>query len=122
MIAYDGQPNVSTNEGPQYNTRGTQHSGSEQQPSAFKYFFPITVGLIRNYLNMIMGDLEVTSHDLHAWPELYLEGVGWVILDISAKKNLDPPAKPVDKDLQRKIGEMARQEPPDGVSRLVLSK
>ncbi len=23
------------------------------------------------------GSFEVTSHDLHAWPELYFEGVGW---------------------------------------------
>ncbi len=55
--------------------------------------------------------LMVRSGDGHAWPELYVEGLGWVVVDISAKKNLDPPAKPVDKEVQRKLGEMARQEP-----------
>ena len=24
------------------------------------------------------GSFEVTSHDSHAWPELFLEGLGWV--------------------------------------------
>lgn len=55
----------------------------------------------------------VRSGDAHAWPELYLDGVGWVILDISAAKNLDPPAPPPDDDLQKLLGEMARNQPPD---------
>jgi transglutaminase-like putative cysteine protease len=51
--------------------------------------------------------------DGHAWPELYVEGYGWIILDIAAKKNLDPPGTPPDDDLQRMLGEMARDEPPE---------
>jgi len=55
----------------------------------------------------------IRSGDAHAWPELYLDGLGWIILDISAAKNLDPPGQPPDDDLQRLLGEMARNQPPD---------
>ncbi len=50
--------------------------------------------------------------DGHAWPEVYVEGYGWIVLDIAAEKNLDPPGNPPDDDLQRMLGEMAREEPP----------
>ncbi len=53
------------------------------------------------------------SNDGHAWPELYLEGVGWVVLDIAAERNLDPPGQPMDEDLQEMLGEMARENPPE---------
>ncbi|MBL8604852.1 MAG: transglutaminase domain-containing protein [Myxococcales bacterium] len=51
--------------------------------------------------------------DAHAWPELYVEGYGWIVLDIAAERNLDPTGSPPDEDLQRILGEMARQSPPD---------
>ncbi|MBZ0116577.1 MAG: transglutaminase-like domain-containing protein, partial [Sandaracinaceae bacterium] len=57
--------------------------------------------------------LAIRSGDAHAWPELYLEGVGWVVLDIAAHENLDPPRPAQDDDLQRLLGEMAREQPPD---------
>ncbi len=44
----------------------------------------------------------------HAWPELWVDGVGWVVADISPERSLDPPVAPPDVDLQRLIGEMAR--------------
>jgi transglutaminase-like putative cysteine protease len=55
----------------------------------------------------------VRSKDAHAWPELYLEGYGWIVLDITPKTNLDPPSPPVDSELQRMLGEMARSLPSD---------
>ncbi len=57
--------------------------------------------------------LLIKSGDAHAWPEIYLEGVGWIVLDIAAHENLDPPGLPQDEDLQRLLGEMAREQPPD---------
>jgi transglutaminase-like putative cysteine protease len=58
--------------------------------------------------------LLIQNNSAHAWPELYLDGVGWFPLDISPEKNLDPPGEPIDRDLQQLLGEMARKEPPPG--------
>ncbi len=55
----------------------------------------------------------IRASDAHAWPELYLEGVGWVVIDITPKESLDDSPPPVDDELQRLLGEMARQMPPD---------
>jgi transglutaminase-like putative cysteine protease len=55
----------------------------------------------------------VRAADAHAWPEIYLEDLGWIILDITAKKTLDSPPPPTDPEMQRLLGEMARRMPPD---------
>jgi hypothetical protein len=54
----------------------------------------------------------VTGDRSHAWPEIYLEGVGWVIADVAPERSLDPPPGPPDPDLQRLLGELARGELP----------
>jgi transglutaminase-like putative cysteine protease len=55
----------------------------------------------------------------HAWPEIHLAGVGWVVVDISPEKVLDDPLTPTDFSFQQMLGEMLRdqlgepgQEPP----------
>lgn len=57
--------------------------------------------------------LLIRGGDAHAWPELALQGLGWVVLDISAERNLDQLGSSTDEDLQRLLGEMAREDPPD---------
>ncbi|MBM4385911.1 MAG: transglutaminase domain-containing protein [Deltaproteobacteria bacterium] len=46
----------------------------------------------------------------HAWPEIYLDGIGWVVVDISPEKVLDDPMTPTDLSLQRMLGEMLREQ------------
>jgi len=46
----------------------------------------------------------------HAWPEVYLSGLGWVVVDIAPQKVLDDPMTPTDYSLQRMLGEMLRDQ------------
>ncbi len=48
----------------------------------------------------------------HAWPEVYLDGYGWVVVDVAPERSLVPPPEPSDPDLQRLMGELARGERP----------
>lgn len=48
------------------------------------------------------------DNESHAWPEVYLEDLGWTILDISPEKTDVPQMQPPDPSLQRMLGEMAR--------------
>jgi transglutaminase-like putative cysteine protease len=54
------------------------------------------------------SSIMVTGANSHAWPEFYVEGVGWVVADVSPAQSLDAPPPPPDPDLQRLLGEMAR--------------
>jgi hypothetical protein len=59
----------------------------------------------------------IASGAAHAWPEVYLDGVGWVVVDVQPERTLDPPPEPADADLQRLLGQLARGMkplPPDG--------
>ena len=57
------------------------------------------------------SSLLIPARSAHSWPEVYIEGMGWVVLDISPEKSLDPPPPPADDGLQQMLGEMARQDP-----------
>jgi hypothetical protein len=56
--------------------------------------------------------IVLSGENSHSWPELYLRGVGWVVVDVVPERSLDPPPPPPDPDLQRLLGELVRAEKP----------
>ncbi len=52
--------------------------------------------------------LLVSGEASHAWPEVYFEGYGWVVADVTPQTVISPPPAPPDPDLQRLLGELAR--------------
>ncbi|MBT9588671.1 transglutaminase domain-containing protein [bacterium] len=59
------------------------------------------------------SSLLIRSSDAHSWPEIYLDGAGWLDLDIAPKKNLEPEHEQVDNNLQQMMGDMARKDKKD---------
>ncbi|MCP3957620.1 MAG: transglutaminase domain-containing protein [bacterium] len=55
------------------------------------------------------SSIMIRSGDAHAWPEIYLDGVGWVVVDLAPQQTLDEPLQSPDQALQRMLGEMMRQ-------------
>jgi hypothetical protein len=60
------------------------------------------------------SSLLILGNDAHAWPEMYLEGVGWVTMDVYPEHSDEPPSPPVDEDLETTLGELARKDPTGG--------
>lgn len=57
------------------------------------------------------SSILIRGADAHAWPEIYLEDVGWVVVDLSPQQSLDDPWDEADPELQRMLGDMLRQQP-----------
>ncbi|MFO0595344.1 MAG: transglutaminase-like domain-containing protein [Myxococcaceae bacterium] len=57
----------------------------------------------------------IFSNEAHAWPEIFVEGVGWVTFDIVPERSDEPPPMHVDQDLESALGELARGQPPSGL-------
>jgi hypothetical protein len=53
----------------------------------------------------------IFGEDAHAWPELFLDGVGWVTFDIIPEQSDEPPRPPMEQELEVVFGELARKEP-----------
>jgi transglutaminase-like putative cysteine protease len=50
----------------------------------------------------------LAGQNSHAWPELYLEGVGWVVVDVTPERALDPAPGTPDEELQQLLAELLR--------------
>jgi hypothetical protein len=51
----------------------------------------VAVGFLR--ADRVGGQSVFSSHDLHAWPELYFEGVGWIVFEPTpADRTAAPPS------------------------------
>ncbi|MBV8758247.1 MAG: transglutaminase domain-containing protein, partial [Deltaproteobacteria bacterium] len=60
------------------------------------------------------SSLLILGNDAHAWPEMYLDGVGWVTVDVYPEHSDEPPPPPIDDDLESTLGELARKDPTGG--------
>lgn len=54
--------------------------------------------------------LMVMNDAAHAWPELYLKDIGWVVLDIAPAESLDPPREPMDDEMLTALADLAREQ------------
>ena len=62
------------------------------------------------------SSMLILGNQAHAWPEIHVEGIGWVTFDIYPKHSDQPPNQVVDQDLANMLGEMARNDPTGGRS------
>jgi protein-glutamine gamma-glutamyltransferase len=60
------------------------------------------------------SSLLILGNDAHAWPEMYLDGVGWVTIDVYPEHSDEQPSPPIDEDLETTLGELARKDPTGG--------
>jgi len=59
-------------------------------------------------------NLAIMERDAHAWPEIYLEPYGWIIMDVPIQNNLDPPTnQEPSQSLQNTLGQIAKEGKPD---------
>ncbi|MCG8461134.1 MAG: transglutaminase domain-containing protein [Holophagales bacterium] len=53
--------------------------------------------------------IVIRGGSAHAWPEIYLEDIGWVVVDLTPEQSLEEPMESPDPRLQQMLGEMMRQ-------------
>ena len=56
----------------------------------------------------------ILGSQAHAWPEIYVDGVGWVTFEIFPENGDEPPQEFVDRDLESLFGELARNDKSGG--------
>jgi len=52
----------------------------------------------------------IMGNQAHAWPEVFVDGVGWVTFDIYPERSDEPPPRMVDVELESMLGELARKD------------
>jgi len=60
------------------------------------------------------SSMLILGNQAHAWPEIHLEGIGWVTFDVYPERSDEPPQQIVDQDLANMLGEIARNDPSGG--------
>lgn len=58
----------------------------------------------------------ITGDRAHAWPEIHVDGVGWVTFDIYPQHSDEPPPTTVSQSLESLLGELARDQVRRGLS------
>ena len=64
--------------------------------------------LVDNRLRGINSAVLILGDQAHAWPEIYIDGVGWVTFDVAPEQSDEEPRPFVDQDLETMFGELAR--------------
>jgi transglutaminase-like putative cysteine protease len=91
------------------------------------HFAHATVFLLRSIGLPARVATGYSGQNSHAWPEVYLEGVGWVVVDVMPERALDPPPGTPDEELQQLLAELLRgnriipddgSEPPTPITEL----
>jgi hypothetical protein len=62
------------------------------------------------------SSLLILGNMAHAWPEIHLDGVGWITFDVYPEQSDEPPSEVVDQDLASMLGEIARNDPSGGMA------
>jgi hypothetical protein len=57
------------------------------------------------------SSILIRALNAHAWPEIYLEGLGWTVVDLSPQQAMDGVPPPADQSLQSMLGDMLRMQP-----------
>ena len=58
----------------------------------------------------------IAGNMAHAWPEIFIDGVGWVTFDVYPERSDEPRPPPVDAELEQLLGELARKDRTGGRS------
>lgn len=56
----------------------------------------------------------IAGNMAHAWPEIYIDGVGWMTFDVYPERSDEPRPPPVDAELEQLLGEIARKDKTGG--------
>ncbi|MFN3199914.1 MAG: DUF4129 domain-containing transglutaminase family protein [Bradymonadia bacterium] len=69
---------------------------------------------VDNQLRGAGSAVLIMAQRAHAWPEIYIDGVGWLTFDIYPSQSDEPPPQMVATDLESLMGELARNDPTGG--------